>query len=112
MTVRGERPDIQGYEVARSGTIYWTLSLYLEPEKVAAALQLPPGARVEPAVFRRVQRNHLPSLALGNAIDPLMNDIADREIRGELQEFLLSAADDEGWRTWTRRLPASGPIRT
>lgn len=96
MTVRGERPDIQGYEVARSGTIYWTLSLYLEPEKVAAALQLPPGARVEPAVFRRVQRNHLPSLALGNAIDPLMNDIADREIRGELQEFLLSATDDEG----------------
>jgi hypothetical protein len=96
MTVRGERPDTQGYEVARSGTLYWTLSLYIEPDKVAAALNLPLEARVEPAVFRRVQRSHLPSLALGNAVDPLMNDIADREIRGELQEFLLSTASDEG----------------
>ncbi|NBB64901.1 hypothetical protein GVN18_37225, partial [Pseudomonas sp. ODNR1LW] len=60
------------------------------------ALRLGPGGRVEPAVFRRAQRRHLPSLALGNAVDPLMNDIADREIRGELQEFLLAAADDEG----------------
>lgn len=98
MTVRGERSETDGYEVARSGTLYWTLSLYIGPDRVAEALNLAPEKRVEPAVFRRTQRNHLPSLALAHAIDPLMNDIADREIRGELQEFLLSTADDAGIR--------------
>jgi hypothetical protein len=96
MTVRGERPETDDYEQARSGALYWTLSLYIGPDRVAEALNLAPGERIEPPVFRRTQRNHLPSLALGHAIDPLMNDIADREIRGELQEFLLSTADDAG----------------
>ncbi|MGV3578100.1 hypothetical protein [Brevundimonas sp.] len=43
-----------------------------------------------------MQRAHLPSLALANAIDPLLNDIADRETNGQVQEVLLAAIDDGG----------------
>jgi len=96
--VRGRREDgDRGYEDARSGTIYWTLSLYIEADKVVSALKPKPGKslgrRIEPDIFRRMQRGHLPSLALANAVDPLMNDIADRESQGEVREFLLAAAE-------------------
>ncbi len=87
----GTGEDAGVYEKSRSGTIYWTLSLYIEADKVASALDPTPGARVEPDVFARMQRSHKPSLALANAVDPLMNDIADRETQGEVQEFLLAA---------------------
>ena len=83
------------YESAKSGTIYWTLSLYIEADRAAAALGLKPGARIGPETFRRMQRSHRPSLALANAIDPLMNDIADRETQGEVQEFLLAVTDED-----------------
>ena len=76
----------QSYEPAKSGTIYWTVSLYVEPEKVSAALGL--DGRIAPDTFCKVQRDHRPSLALAYAVDPLMNDIADRETQGEVQEFL------------------------
>ena len=60
------------YETAQSGTIYWTIywtiSLYIEPDKVASALGM--TGRIGPDQFRRLQRGHLPSLALANAIDP------------------------------------------
>ncbi|WP_453977056.1 hypothetical protein [Brevundimonas sp. Marseille-Q4549] len=83
------------YESAKSGTIYWTLSLYIEADRAAAALGLKPGARIGPETFRRMQRSHRPSLALANAIDALMNDIADRETQGEVQEFLLAVTDED-----------------
>lgn len=76
----------QSYEPAKSGTIYWTISLYVEPERVSAALGL--DGRIAPDTFCKIQRNHRPSLALAYAVDPLMNDIADRETQGEVQEFL------------------------
>lgn len=92
---RGARSGGDGFESTQSGTLYWTLSLYIEADKVAAALGKKPGERVKPDVFRRMQRGHLPSLALRNAIDPLMNDIADRETQGEVQEYLLAVTDAE-----------------
>jgi len=94
MTTRGNEAG-QNYETTRQGTIYWTLSLYIDADKVAEALKGEAGKRVEPDVFSRVQRAHLPSLALRNAIDPLMNDIADRETQGRVQEFLLAAGDED-----------------
>ncbi len=93
--VRGLRTDEQGYEKAQDGTIYWTLSLYIEADKVAAALGLKNEARARPDMFRKAQRDHKPSLALANAVDPLMNDIADRETQGEMQEFLLAATAED-----------------
>lgn len=95
MTTKGGKAAGQGYETTRPGTIYWTLSLYIDADKVAEALKGEAGKRVEPDVFSRVQRAHLPSLALRNAIDPLMNDIADRETQGRVQEFLLAAGDED-----------------
>lgn len=94
MTAQGARAA-DTYESAKSGTIYWTLSLYIEADRAAAALGLKPGARIGPETFRRMQRSHRPSLALANAIDPLMNDIADRETQGEVQEFLLAVTDED-----------------
>lgn len=92
MAIRGERKGGSGFESAESGTIYWTLSLYVEPHKVASALRCD-GGHVDPGVFRKAQMRHKPSFALRNAIDPLMNDIADRETNGEVQEFLLAATE-------------------
>lgn len=94
MTMRGREPGNDDFEQARSGTIYWTLSLYIEPDRVAGVLRDDESAEpIEPEVFRRAQMRHRPSLALRNAIDPLFNDIADREVQGELQECLLAATD-------------------
>ncbi|MFC5370983.1 hypothetical protein ACFPIF_00350 [Brevundimonas faecalis] len=93
MRLRGERKSENGYEKALSGTVYWTLSLYIEASKVAETLGCAEDGHVKPDLFRRTQMRHGPSFALRNAVDPLMNDIADRETRGEVQEFLLSVAD-------------------
>ncbi|MBY8823424.1 hypothetical protein [Sphingomonas colocasiae] len=66
--------------------------------------------------FGTMQARHLPSLLLRNAIDPLFNDIADREVLGEVQEHLLAADDGpamaEGTDRRERRLAAAKSIRT
>lgn len=95
MARRGERPDDGQFEAAVSGTVYWTLSLYVEPEKVADALGLPQGGYLDAAFLRRIQMGHMPSFALRNAIDPLLNDIADRDMQGEVREFLLAAGGED-----------------
>lgn len=114
MAIRGDWDEAQAYDIARPGTLYWTLSLYIDADRVAAAA----GQKGKPLrhdQFRVLQREHLPSLLLRNAIDPLFNDIADREVLGEVQEHLLAAADapalpdgaDEG----ARRKAAGQSIR-
>lgn len=92
MGVRGDWQDAQGYESARPGTLYWTLSLYINPGRVAAAAGQP-NQPLRHDQFSAVQAAHLPSLLLRNAIDPLFNDIADREVLGAVQEHLLAAID-------------------
>ncbi|MFT4053605.1 MAG: hypothetical protein QM681_03795 [Novosphingobium sp.] len=95
MEMRGSRSDADAYEASLPGTIYWTLSLYVSQDKVASALKLRPGRHLDSSVFRRAQVRHLPSLALRNAIEPLMNDIADREMRGEVQEYLFAGTSED-----------------
>ena len=41
--------------------------------------------------MRAAQLRHLPSFALRNAIDPLFNDIADRDFFGRPRDFLFAA---------------------
>lgn len=94
MTLRGLQPMSEDYEAALPGTVYWTLSLMVEREKVAAALGRSADKCLQPEDFRRVQMGHRPSVALRNAIDPLMNDIAERESRGRVEEYLLAATGD------------------
>lgn len=93
MATRGRETRPGSYDAAVPGTIYWTLSLYIEPDRVSAALGRDAGAPLPPSVFRRAQMQHYPSLALRNAVDPLFNDIADRETQGEVQEYLLATTD-------------------
>src|SRR3989344_1298330 len=92
MAVRGDWDDAQGFESAKSCTLYWTLSLYIDPARVAEAVGQK-GKPVAHGQFGAVQRAHLPSVMLRNAIDPLFNDIADREVQGEVQEHLIAAID-------------------
>lgn len=79
------------FETAKDGTVYWTLSLYIEPSRAAEVLGY--KDRIPTEVFRREQEDHLPSRALRDAINPLMNDVADREVLGELHDFLLASDD-------------------
>lgn len=93
MAVRGDwKDDARGYESAKPGTLYWTLSLYIDPDRVAAAAGQP-GRPLRHEQFGTLQAQHLPSLLLRNAMDPLFNDIVDREVLRQVQEHLLAAVD-------------------
>lgn len=77
-------------DAAENGTVYWTLSLYIAPEALTA---LNPAYQPERArdIMGEVQQAHAPSVVLRNAVDPLFNDIADREFFGSSRDFLLAA---------------------
>lgn len=80
------------FNKAEDGTAYWTLSIYVRTELLDAVR----GGSAEDnpgSALRRSQLKHLPSMALRNAIDPLFNDIADRDFFGESRDFLFAA----GW---------------
>lgn len=91
---RGNEPG--SFALAKPGTIYWTLSLFVDSERVAAAAGQP-GTPIRHDQFAALQAAHSPSRALRDAIEPLFNDIADREVLGEVQEHLISAAADEAF---------------
>jgi hypothetical protein len=78
------------FDRALDGTAYWTLSLYIAAESLrpyySPALIDDPGA-----ALRAAQLRHKPSFALRNAIDPLFNDIADRDFFGRPRDFLFAA---------------------
>jgi len=87
------------YTSAENGTVYWTISFYIPSDAVSAALGLNTDPNktkrtVTPDHWRKLILNHRCSLVLGEAIDPLFNDIADRDIQGNAQEFLISALED------------------
>jgi hypothetical protein len=89
-TLQQPLPD-STYESTSDGTLYWTLSLYIDAARVKSFQ--PPAERGKniTRMFRKAQLQHYPSFALRNAIDPLFNDIADRERLGKVQDFLLAA---------------------
>jgi len=93
--------DLSGhFDAAYPGTLYWTISLYIPADSLSKTLGLPAtgqgGARsiVTPEQWRKLAFSHRCSLILGSAMDPLFNDIADRDVQGAAQEFLLAASDD------------------
>jgi hypothetical protein len=88
-----EASEASGFEPALDGTLYWTLSVYLKPELVAERRGDKDGQIVPVSAdeFRKWQLKHPTSFALRNAIDPLFNDIADRERLGKVQDFLFAA---------------------
>lgn len=78
------------YAKAEDGTAYWTLSIYIRSELLDTVRGKTAGDSVG-AEMRRAQLRHLPSMALRNAIDPLFNDIADRDFFGNSRDFLFAA---------------------
>lgn len=100
------------FDRALDGTAYWTLSLYIAADRLAdiydAPLKDDPGK-----ALRAAQMRHKPSFALRNAIDPLFNDIADRDFFGRPRDFLFAAGlgADDGGRPWNLG-SAADAIRT
>lgn len=88
---------------ASDGTAYWTASLYVSAESIRAlckqkyssAGKIPRhplgGDKLDRDRIARWQLTHWPSFALRNAIEPLFNDIADRDLHGKPQDFLFAA---------------------
>lgn len=102
-------PAAANYESTNDGTIYWTLSLYIDAARVKSFLPEADRSKNITRMFRKAQLQHYPSFALRNAIDPLFNDIADRDRLGKVQDFLL-AAGVKDWQanTDTNPLDAAG----
>lgn len=94
------RPAAQ-FEHASDRTLHWTLSFYIPPERLwdtgalAAGEQPAFACRYRPDAVARMQLGEPVSRALRNAVEPLFNDIADREANGAACDFIL-AADSSG----------------
>lgn len=77
--------DRDGFEECEDRSLYFTLSLYISDRKITAAL----GERLTPAALRKFQPGYRGSKRLREAVEPLFNDIADRERLGAVDDFLL-----------------------
>lgn len=82
---------------AEDGTLYWTLSLHVPPSKLwlrgnhcEAGQQLPLGVRFDRARIAAMQLREPVSRALSQAIEPLFNDIADRDDMGCASDYLFA----------------------
>lgn len=75
-----------GFDEAIDKTVNWTLSLYVSRERLATAT----GATITPLHALKVQSEDEGSLELRDAIEPLFNDIADRERLGRVEDILLA----------------------
>jgi hypothetical protein len=77
------------WEKCEDRTLYWTLSFYIDrrvlPEPVIDSLR--PARKLE------VQSGYLESGRLRDAMEPLFNDIADRERLSQVDDYLLRVPD-------------------
>ncbi|MFN3312114.1 MAG: hypothetical protein ACK46Q_01430 [Hyphomonas sp.] len=73
------------FEASKDKSVYFTLSLYVSKKKVTETL----GRPLTPAFLRDFQPGYRDSKWLRDAVEPLFNDIADRERLGEINDFLL-----------------------
>jgi len=78
----GTEEDI---EACNDKSLYFTLSLYVSKSKVTGAL----GRPLTPAFLRDFQPGYRDSKWLRDAVEPLFNDVADRDRLGEVNDFLL-----------------------
>lgn len=106
------------FEECEDRSLYFTLSLYVTEKKVTAAL----GRPLDPETLRQFQPDYRGSKRLRDAVEPLFNDIADRERLGAVDDFLLdtlcprtgefieiTAPDEIEWMTEGRRFIATPP---
>lgn len=76
------------FELADDRAFYATLSLYVPNDRLTSFI----GEPVSPETFARVQAASATSRNLSDAIDPLFNDIADRERLGRVEDYLIATA--------------------
>jgi hypothetical protein len=106
------------FEKCEDRSLYFTLSLYISGERVKDVL----GHRLAPSMLRSFQSGYKNSLRLRNGVEPLFNDIADRERLDRVDDFLLDTAcpaagefldvtvpDTIEWMTEGRRYVATPP---
>ena len=107
-----------GFEECEDKSVYFTLSLYVSEEHVTSTL----GRHLDADTVRDFQPGYRGSKRLRDAVEPLFNDIADRERLGAVDDFLLdtlcpqngefieiTAPEDIAWSTEGRRLIATPP---
>ena len=113
-----ETDEREDFEECEDRSLYFTLSLYISDDKVTAAL----GQTLDPATLRTFQPKYRSSKRLRDAVEPLFNDIADRERLGAVDDFLLDtlcpragefidviAPAEISWTTEGRRFIATPP---
>lgn len=106
------------FEKCEDRSLYFTLSLYVSGDRVEAAL----GQRLTPDIVRSFQPGYRASKRLRNGVEPLFNDIADRERLNKVDDFLLdtlcpaageflevTVPDQIEWMTEGRRFIATPP---
>lgn len=111
-------PNAAGFEECEDKSVYFTLSLYISEKRVTEAL----GRPLDPETVRRFQPGYRSSKRLRDAVEPLFNDIADRERLGAVDDFLLdslcpqdgefieiTAPDEIAWSTEGRLFIATPP---
>jgi hypothetical protein len=110
--------DFEDFEECEDRSLYFTLSLYISDKKVSAAI----GRNLDPEILRKFQPGYRSSKRLRDAVEPLFNDIADRERLGAVDDFLLdtlcpragefievTAPGEIEWMTEGRRFIATPP---
>ncbi len=110
--------EASDFEKCEDRSLYFTLSLYVSGGRVEAAL----GQRLDPAMLMSFQPGYRGSKRLRNGVEPLFNDIADRERLNKVDDYLLdtlcpaagefldvTVPDKIEWMTEGRRFTATPP---
>jgi hypothetical protein len=113
------------FNKAEDGTAYWTLSIYVSSDLLAREWHnlagdpaVAPSSTTQPrhepkTSLHEAQLKHMPSMALRNAIDPLFNDIADRDFFGASRDFLFAAGlgkNDSKGQPWSSPIDARNAL--
>jgi hypothetical protein len=86
------------FEEVRDKSVYWTASFYVAAQRIPRSVLAVLRASDE---LRRIRNRDKPSKTLSDAMEPLFNDISDRERAGKIDDFLFATAKDENQtETW------------
>jgi hypothetical protein len=81
----GAAPTLPEWDSCADKTLYWTLSLHIDRSRLPESFH----AVFHPQNKLKVQNSYQASATLRDAMEPLFNDIADRERLSEVNDYLL-----------------------
>jgi hypothetical protein len=98
------------FETARDRSLYWTVSFYIAPSELPVVVREALSASLaapldDPESLRMIQSAHAESRTLSEAIEPLFNDISDRERLGRVDDYLFGVAAADASRQLTITAP-------